>query len=326
MNNKQDNQIDALLETHGKRIKPDDLMAQRAKNNVRAHWQASIENTNKPTHRQKKKLFTVIRMSAAVVLMVTTGFLIQYNLQQTPIQFSHDLFVQGELMVSEDGQNWHLNNKDHLNQNTWMKTNANSFANITLADRSQLRINQNSELKLVSASDIELINGEIYHDADNLNQSNIKLIIKTAFGDIQHIGTRYLVNKTPSSLLVAVRNGLVEVHKNKMKTQLKAGNKVDIDSSGHNQISEVMAYDSIWQWTQTAAKPFDSQDQTLNGFITWFAHENGYQINWNQLESKTKRVKLSGNLSNLDMSQQIKTVFLATKFDYEINQGILSIL
>ena len=71
----QDAIIDELLKTHGKRIQPDEIMARRARNNVRAHWQASI------VKQQKQRKTFVLRIAAAVMLMVTTGFFVQYNLK-----------------------------------------------------------------------------------------------------------------------------------------------------------------------------------------------------------------------------------------------------
>ena len=320
----QDAIIDELLKTHGERIQPDEIMARRARNNVRAHWQASI------VKQQKQRKTFVLRIAAAVMLMVTTGFFVQHNLQDnSPKAIAHSLYVQGEVSISTDHNNWQLAKQGdlttQLTAGIWLKTSGNSFANITLSDNSQLRINQNTQLQLVSQSEVKLLDGEIYHDADDVIKS-MPITISTSLGNINHIGTRYLVNKNQTNLQVTVRNGLVEISNNSSKKQLQAGRQINIQSSGEQQENAVLAYDRLWQWTQDAGQPFMAENKSLHDFVRWYAHENGYEIDWNQQQLKTKRVKLSGKLSNLTTDQQIKTVFLSTKFDYNINQGILKIL
>ena len=320
MNNNQNNNIDELLKTHGKRTQINELIVKRAKRNVYAHWQKSLLKKQK---QRQHKLKYVFAMAAVLVLMVT--FALFYRLNTSVAPFSHSLYSQGELLVSNDGENWSVNTENVLQQNTWIKTTNNSFANITLADKSQLRINQNSQLHLLNSTEIVLLKGEIYHDADMIHHS-IPLLIKTHLGDIQHIGTRYLINLTNKELNVAVRNGLVKINQNNNLQQITAGKQLTVDLSGNQSTTVISAYDRKWHWTQSAAKPFEFEGHSLNEFILWYAHENGYTITWNQNETQTKRVKLSANLQNLEQNQQIKTVFLATKFDYEINKGILSIL
>jgi hypothetical protein len=318
----KNNTVEDLLKAHGKRTQPDDLMKKRAMNNVKAHWQANLERQQKHKKQKQARLY---KMAASVMLMVSAVFLMQYNFQDTNPQIIKDLYSKGEVQVSVDGINWKTTNKEPLVDEMWIKTNDSSFATLTLMDNSQLRLDHKTQLQLLSASQITLHTGEIYHDADD-STSTSPLMINTSLGSIQHIGTRYLVSKTESDLKVSVRNGLVKVSGDIMTKHVASGKQLSMDSTGnHNEIN-IAAYDSIWNWTKEAGKPFKTKDKSLNAFIQWYAHENGYQIDWNALESKTKKVQLSGNISSLVKSQQIKAIFLSTKFDYQINQGILSIL
>ena len=309
--------IDKLLQTHGKRIQPDEWMTQRAKNNVRAHWQASIKK------QSTSKRNYIFQIAAAVVFTVMITFI--YNTQgENDSAIIKSLYENGELLVSMDNKTWSPYTDEQLHENVWLKTNNNGFATITMNDNSEIRINSNSTLKLLNPSAIQLIEGEIYHDADN-SQAN-HLTIKTSMGQINHIGTRYLVRKKQGRLQVAVRNGLIEISKNDKITQLSSGKKLEIDENGSLHESNILAYDQMWSWTQLAAQPFSTEGKSLHDFIIWYSHEHGYKINWNQQKSRTKSVILSGQLANLTPAQQIKTIFLSTKFDYKINQGILTIL
>lgn len=313
--------IDVLLKQHGKRVKPNELVTKRAMKNVRAHWQANIDKQN----QKKKQRHTLLFRIAASLLIMVSVYLVQINIQQSPAISTNNIYVNGEVHFSNDGINWGKIEQKSMPYSGWIKTNAESFATLTMLDNSQLRLNNKTTVHLLSASEIALDQGEIYHDADDANKTN-PLTIITNMGNIQHIGTRYLVNKNSNELQVSVRNGLVAISSDNVKRQLQAGKQITIKSTGIQSETDISSYDSLWHWTQVAAQPFSTQGKTLNDFIIWYAHENGYKINWNESQTKTKRVKLTGDISQLSKSQQIKTIFLSTKFDYEINQGILSIL
>lgn len=315
--------IDDLLAIHGKREQPDDLMKRRAMNNVKAHWQANLKKQQK-----QKSIFQnhIFRVAATVLFFVGVGMFLKYSeFNHTTSMFASDQFVQGEILYSIDGNSWYKSKQTYIEQGVWLKTSKDSFTNITLFDNSQLRINQNTIVEFVNLNEVRLVSGEIYHDADNASITN-PLKINTSLGNIQHIGTRYLVKKSESDLQISVRNGLVEVSNGVESKQIESGKQILINAQGSQKETNIASYDSLWNWTQNASKPFQVKDKSLNEFIIWYAHENGYQIDWNLSQSKTTRVKLTGNISGLSKSQQIKTIFLSTKFDYKINQGILSIL
>ena len=311
--------IDELLKAHGKRVQPNDLIKKTAYLKVRSHWQESL--------KKQRKLRNIFRMkiAASVMLIFSVLFFIQMKSEQ-PLLEINSLYIQGNLVYSNDNITWKSNPKtENIKQGTWLKTKADTTVNITLADNTQLRINQNSFLHLLSGNQIELINGQLYYDADNANKIN-NMVIITDLGTIKHIGTRYMVNKSNAGLQISVRNGLVELSNDNNIQKLKSETQLEIDVSGNQSTKLISAYDPIWNWAQKAAQPFVPQNQSLHDFIKWYAHENGYQVNWNHKRFKTKTVKLSGDLSQLTDNQQLKTVFLATTFDYEINQGILTIL
>ena len=319
INTKSDTNIDELLKTHGKRVKPHDLMKKAAYLQVKSHWRESL--------KKQKKQQNLFYMKIAATVMLVFSVLFTVQLSQKQSSFAIDsLYVKGDLSYSYDNITWKSNPKiEDLKPDTWLKTKAGTSVNLTLADNTQLRINQNSFLHLLNQDQIELIDGQLYYDADNANTENNMAII-TDLGTIKHIGTRYMVNKLNASLQISVRNGLVELSNENGIQKLNSETQLEIDPSGNHSTKLISAYDPIWNWTQKAAQPFASQNQSLYDFINWYAHENGYQINWNRKKFKTKTVKLSGDLSQLSTNQQLKTVFLATTFNYEINQGILTIL
>lgn len=315
------NNIGEILKNHGKRKQPDDLIKKRAMKNVRAHWQTNLKR------QQQKKQTYLFKIAASILLIFGVGLFYKFNeFNNTTEIFSNEQFVQGKILYSTDGKNWYQSNQNYIQQGIWLKTADDSYTNITLADNSQLRINQNTTVKILSLNEIRILNGAIYHDTDNTNKTTLPLMVETALGNVQHIGTRYMVKISDTDLLVSVRNGTVEINSDKIKRQIQSGKTMTLDNKGNQHESTITTYSPLWSWTQEAGEPFNSHGKSLNDFVNWFAHENGYTVNWNNLQGQTKGVQLTGNISNLTALQQIKTIFLSTKFDYQINQGILTVL
>ena len=312
--------IEELISTFGKREAPDELMMKKAQANVKAHWHASV-------HKQKTRRtrLSLMRMAASFVALAAVLLLVKGNfLHSNPVNIGEVLFAQGAVSVSTNQLDWQpLGTQTTLQTGQWIKTTDASFVNFALSDQSQIRLNANTVLHLDSINQINLLKGEIYHDADT-KKSN-PLLIKTQFGMVEHIGTRYAVSVDDKELVIKVRNGLVKLASDAVETILSKGELLEINQQGQFQKTQITAYDGQWDWTKKALKPFVLNHKNLADFVTNYAHENGLEINWNRQEHKARQVKLVGDFAQLSDKQLLKTVFLSTKFDFQINQGILTI-
>ncbi len=322
MNTKLDNKnIDELISTFGKRVMPDEQVMEKARLNVNAHWQASA----KKQKRQRTRL-SMMRMAASFVALAAVLFFVKGNLFNTQaVNMGEVLFAQGSVQISDDQLNWHsLDKNETMQTDTWIKTTKDSFINFALNDQSQIRLNANTILHLDSLNQINLLKGEIYHDADT--QNAMQLVIKTSFGNVEHIGTRYAVSVNDSALTVKVRNGLVKLASDAITTTLEKGELLELNRQGQFVEKSITAYDDNWSWTKQAMSLAKINHQSLAQFVSWYAHENGLEVQWNNLQSKAKNIELTGDFAQLTTNKQLlKTVFLSTKFDFEINQGILSV-
>ena len=322
----KDKDIFEVLANHGKRAQPNAEMMEKARANVKAHWQNSIkQNATTADKTNYRKYFS---LAASVLVFVTVGFFITKNINTNKVDhLIESSLIRGELMVSRDKNNWTLLDKNQNIESVinshWIKTNEDSFASIVFSNQSELRINQNTILKVDGLENIQLASGEVYFDADNAIQSRMK--IDTDLGSVTHIGTRYAVKVKNNELQVAVRNGKVNIEQNNSQQTISGGNKIQLSSSGAISKTRIQKHDNSWNWTTKASQPFEGQNKTLHDYIVWFAHENGYEIDWNSKESGTMLVRLSGELPKIDPVKQISAVFTSTKYNYKIDEGLLSI-
>jgi hypothetical protein len=315
--------IDELISEFGKRETPDAQMMANAQINVKAHWLKSVAQ-----QKNQQKLLSMLRIAASFFAITTVILLAKMNIFATNTQIIQTvgnlLYAQGTIEISKDNHHWHpLTDTKQLKSGQWLKTDNNSYANFALNDNSQIRLNANSLIHLDSSEQIQLLQGEIYHDADLANAK--ALLIKTKFGNIQHVGTRYAVAVNDQELTVKVRNGLVKLASAAINRTFDAGKMVELFKTGEIKQSNITPYDASWSWTKKASKPLAVNHQSLGAFIKNYAHENGLQINWHNQQEQVSQVKIVGDFAQLSEKKLLKTVFLSTKFDFVINQGILTI-
>lgn len=321
---KQDNiqNLETLLNLYGKREHPDLDKMNHAREHVMQHWQQTIAS-------RKRSRLVYATMAASMVMALFISFIaINHYTTNTETPYIESVFLKGQVMISEKSTGtWKEIGKDSellsLPFGHIIKTNDNSFASLTLSDHLQIRLNQNTIMEFSDPGKVSLITGEVYMDADNVPSNNLEVITK--FGTVSHIGTRYSV-KVTDNLLISVRNGRVELNNSRESRNIDSEKRVLINDSGIINESEISKYDSSWKWIQNAAEPFDSRNKSLHDYIIWFSHENGLDIHWNNNKTDTQSVQLSGVPTTADPMNQIKAVFLATHFNYEISQGVLSIL
>jgi len=315
--------VDVLLGKIDYRTQPDPKAAATSKAAVRSHWQQAVK-LNK--QRQRSYLW-----AAAASLMLVSS-IIFLNLNQQPVALDSEFLaavegISGQAQWQHNDGSWKkLQFNDSIKANTRIRTAHQSYLTLHLADQSEIRIAANSEF-MAQANLIELKYGQLYHDTDDALIA-APLTILTDQGSVQHIGTRYLVSSEQGEVKVAVRSGKVKITSavDDQSDQILENNQMaSIKTNTPAEINTISAYDELWDWTFTAQAKFDLNNRSLYDFVNWYARQTGLNIEWQNLESASKRVRLQGNINNMSPEQAIKTVFYSTQYDYVIEAGLLQI-
>jgi ferric-dicitrate binding protein FerR (iron transport regulator) len=321
-NDKTDINIDTLLSQISARTEPDTDKALKSKAQVAAHWQKAVKN------RRQKVQKTYWAMAAALALVFTISLL---NINKSvvdsePVMFATIQSVHGQVLIQRNQQWVPIDEINTVTAGTRIKTSENSFLSLKMNDNSELRIAANTTL-LSGENYIELQQGQIYHDTDISIQA-APLTIKTSQGQIQHIGTKYLVASNADQLKVAVRSGQVQMTPTQTGLNqqiIQSKQLVSISPNGTLKTEQINNYGSIWDWTFKAQGGFNLNNKSLYDFIEWYSYQTGLTVDWQNLESMSKRVRLQGNISNMSSQQAIKSVFNSTQYTYSIDNGILQI-
>ena len=316
--------IEKLLAKMGPRTTPNAEKSAASKAAVRSHWQ-QVVNDNK---RQRRTYL----WAAAASIMLAVSMLV-LNLNQSPDNMNPQMLASvttfsGQVQWQQADGDWQdLHFNDVIEAGTVIKTADQSYLSLKLTDQSEIRLAANSEI-LTLPDVIELRFGQLYHDTDEV-QAASPLIIQTSQGTVEHIGTRYLVSSQQGEVKVAVRSGQVKMTTDSQtqKEHILLSNQMAVINTADDvaEISEISSYDDLWGWTFIAQADFDLNNRSLHDFVQWFAQQSGLAVDWQNLESSSKRVRLQGNIKNMSQEQAIKTVFYSTQYSYAINDGVLQI-
>jgi|GEM_PF-1177286 len=326
--NKPSLDVDRLLSQIGSRTEPDQEKTIRTQAVVHQRWQQAVL---KQQQRRKQKISWAIAASVMLMATVTLFNFNQNSSEIEPIMFATTTNFSGDIQIRHaSGESWRtLQSNEAINAGTTIKTNSiNSFLAMQLNDNSEIRMAGNTEL-IISSLQLELIQGQIYHDTDE-SYAAAPLIIKTNHGYVQHIGTRYMVSQEQETTKVAVRSGQVKLtpidSTQTQKTQTIEHNQLaTLSNNKPASLSTISSNDELWNWTFVAQSTFNLDNKSLYDFIKWYAHQAGLTVDWQGFESPSKRVRLQGNIHNMTAAKAIETVFYSTQYSYSINEGVLQI-
>lgn len=185
-----------------------------------------------------------------------------------------------------------------------------------------LRIDENSEIRFVSTSEIQLVSGRVYFDSlpyDRTVDAPSSFSIDTVAGRISHVGTQFLTAVSESIVTVGVREGLVEIASPNFVSRVPSRNEVRITADGRQSKQSIEPYDKSWRWAEEIAPPFDTQGRTVEDMVAWISRETGrpFRFRSKNAELNAASTSLVG-LYNLSPSQALNTMQYATDLRYDI--------
>jgi hypothetical protein len=156
-------------------------------------------------------------------------------------------------------------------------TGKNSGLALRWLNGESIRLHENTELRLTSAGEINLLAGKIYLDTDEADSGG-ELYVSTPAGMVRHIGTRYMTAVSVTGTSVSVREGRVKLDTQGVETLAASGDQLQVNTSGSLVRKTIPTYGDLWQWTEELAPAFSSDGRSMADFLDWVAHESGRSV------------------------------------------------
>lgn len=167
---------------------------------------------------------------------------------------------------------------DTLRRRTILETGSASGALVSYSKDLTLRVDADSRVELVDAATLRLENGRVYVSVTP--GAAIDYVVRTARGDVRHVGTRYAVSAHDDTLDVAVRDGAVEIGAGAATERAVAGERIRIAADGRVARAQVATDDPFWAWTEALPLPIVIEGKSLDEFLRWYTAETGRSVSF----------------------------------------------
>jgi ferric-dicitrate binding protein FerR (iron transport regulator) len=183
-----------------------------------------------------------------------------------------------------------------------------------------VRLDENTELKVLSDVEIFLLSGRVYLDTLPGQTGGKAIIIRTPQGLVRHLGTQFMAQTSPSGLLISVREGEVMVQPLPMPhsdgqqaaAEARVGQQLRLSPNGKIELEPIPTWGDDWAWAEVLSPGFESDGRSLADLFSWAGRELGRQVEFTtpSAESVAATTVLHGNLDV--QPQQVLSVATAT--------------
>ena len=250
-------EVGGLLRTAGRRAAPPQTVTAAVYQHAQRAWQTAV------SRRRWARRSYALAASVALVAMLVGAAVLQVAGMAVGV-------VDGGAYTLATSSYWHLvapSRNAYLFRGESLQT-ASTAVLVRGFSGAELRLDRHSRLTLSSPESVQLLQGRLFVRSYGPG-SAARLHVLTDFGNVEHIGTEFLVSKDAQALMVAVRSGRVALHpKSREPVELQSGQAANIDSSGHVERRDLAAFDGVWDWVDTLAGPLDIDGQSLYAVVS----------------------------------------------------------
>ena len=215
---------------------------------------------------------------------------------------------------------------DRLQVGDRMETTVGSRAALRLAGGASVRLDRATRLRLVADQTMVLEEGAVYVEAET-SHSGVPLEIRTAFGVVRDIGTRFEVRLQGPALRLRVRQGLVRLLQRGETHDVRRGEELMLGSDGRVGRSTTPVDGPDWTWVRALDTAFDIEGRSLREFLEWIASEHGWQLRFadRAVEEKARTTTLHGSIIGLTPEEALAAVLPTSGVEHRLERDVLLI-
>ena len=186
-----------------------------------------------------------------------------------------------------------------------------------------VRLDENSAMTMIAPGRIALKRGAIYVDADPAASAASPLVIETAFGTVEHLGTQYEARLSDGGVRVRVREGRVRLMGEQRSVESHAGEQVTLLATGDVRREPLARADGEWAWVGEIAPACNIENKSLADFLHWVGRETGREITFSSSasEEEAAHVVLRGSVDGLSPERALAAVLATTRLGYSETPG-----
>ena len=185
-----------------------------------------------------------------------------------------------------------------------------------------LRLNENSEIELVSARSVRLVAGGVYFgSAAGAREptSAAALAIQTPAGEVLHTGTQFMLAVRGDDVVLSVREGQVRVAGGDFALTVDSGEQLAMNPAGVRERRTVSGSDAAWDWAESIAPEESMDGRNALDILTWAARETGRRIEYDSAATEAAtRATIVRGVDRRTPAEMLTLLPLLTDLDVEV--------
>ena len=197
-------------------------------------------------------------------------------------------------------------------------------ASLRLTDGAEVRVARGGRLRLTSAGEIELTDGAIYIDTHG---GSTGVTVRTPFGEVRDVGTRFEVRLQDGSLRVRVREGTIELTCDGETRRADAGTALTARRAGGVTSAPTALSGADWEWVSALAPPFEIEGHTLADYLDYLSREHGWIIRFEtpRLRERAAETTLHGSITGLRASDALAVALRTSGLAHRFHGDVVTI-
>lgn len=325
MTNVDHETLDHLLRHATPRPMPATDAAAEARAAVRGEWQAAIGQ------RRRRRRIAQLAVAATVVI----GLFAAFNLLRVPATSA----IQVATIDKSFGSVYVLGEQAELRETGDLAAIVSGQTIVTGADAGlalswrhggSLRLDQDTRVEFVDAESVFLHAGRLYYDSHGATlvasvdpAASPVFRLRTALGDVMHVGTQYMARIEGDALIVSVREGEVDIDGRYYERRAGSGEQVTLSGRLRPSVLNITAAGGSWEWVEKTTPVVDVDGRSLHEFLTWVSRELGLQLAFEgDSESVARTAILRGSIDSRP-ADELRMRLASAALSWRIEGGVI---
>ncbi len=287
---------------------------------VLAHWE---HETSARQRLRRRRHATWYAAAAAVVIAVAAGWVLLPMLQTPVVPFATVVSAAGNAFRGDVP----LAAGDTIAVSASVKTLAGGRAVFVMDNGHEVRLDENTRLTAQGVDRFALERGAVFVRSGD--GSDASVLIDTPFGTASDLGTQFIVRLVRRSIIVGVREGLVQLEKSPGdRVHVEDGSLYILSDDGLSQFRQVAADDEIWEWVDATPPAFEIEGVSLASYLAWYADQIGAELQWADARSEKdakEKVTLRGSIAGATLKEGFDEVRRFAPFEFEMTNSTLTV-
>ena len=194
-------------------------------------------------------------------------------------------------------------------------------------DGGSVRLAMQTEIELLTDSEIELVRGALYFDSMNRAPEVDRFLLHTSVGLVRHTGTQFAARQVQGAVEVSVREGEIAVDRGNEQIEVATGERVQVpEDGGRVRRQSIPLVGEEWNWADRLLPEYEVDGANLFDYLNWISRQTGHQLVFEtlQAEQAARTTILYGSI-DMEPLSMLSAVMATTNLEYSIGEGTIFI-